>query len=193
MRLQFIRSLLLTVVFVVLLGVAYPVAGWALSQLAFHSQANGSLTANGSTLIGQPWNNGTSINPRWFNGRPDADNPLVLNGVSGESGAANYGPRSEGPGLGGEGARRRVERRRRRAPDRRPGHVVGVRTRPGHLAGGRPGPGADGGPSRSVAPATLYRLITSQTHGAQFGFLGAPYLNVLQLNEALAKLVAPRT
>jgi K+-transporting ATPase ATPase C chain len=34
----------------------------------------------------------------------------------------------------------------------------------------------------------LRKLIADQTHGAQFGFLGASYVNVLQLNEALAKL-----
>ena len=45
----------------------------------FHSQANGSITANGSTLIGQPWSNLTtthpSIDPRWFSGTPRRGQP----------------------------------------------------------------------------------------------------------------------
>ena len=39
-----------------------------------------------------------------------------------------------------------------------------------------------------LSAATLQRLISQQTNGMQLGFLGSPYINVLQLNEALAKL-----
>jgi K+-transporting ATPase ATPase C chain len=39
-----------------------------------------------------------------------------------------------------------------------------------------------------LSAATLQRLISQQTNGMQLGFLGSPYVNVLQLNEALAKL-----
>jgi len=39
-----------------------------------------------------------------------------------------------------------------------------------------------------LSATTLTALITRETHGAQFGFLGASYIDVLQLNEALAKL-----
>jgi K+-transporting ATPase c subunit len=34
----------------------------------------------------------------------------------------------------------------------------------------------------------LKRLINQQTQGAELGFLGSTYINVLQLNEALVKL-----
>jgi K+-transporting ATPase ATPase C chain len=39
-----------------------------------------------------------------------------------------------------------------------------------------------------LAPATLNRLIDQQTQGMELGFLGSPYVNVLQLNEALVEL-----
>ncbi len=39
-----------------------------------------------------------------------------------------------------------------------------------------------------LSAATLQHLISQQTNGMQLGFLGSPYVNVLQLNEALAKL-----
>jgi K+-transporting ATPase ATPase C chain len=39
-----------------------------------------------------------------------------------------------------------------------------------------------------LSAATLQHLIDQQTQGMQLGFLGSPYVNVLQLNEALAKL-----
>lgn len=39
-----------------------------------------------------------------------------------------------------------------------------------------------------IAPSRLRSLITSQTNGQQLGFLGSSYIDVLQLNEALARL-----
>ncbi len=39
-----------------------------------------------------------------------------------------------------------------------------------------------------IAPSTLRALISKHTNSAQLGFLGSKYINVLQLNEALAKL-----
>jgi K+-transporting ATPase ATPase C chain len=39
-----------------------------------------------------------------------------------------------------------------------------------------------------IAPATLDKLITRETHGEELGFLGSNYIDVLQLNEALSKL-----
>ena len=42
--------------------------------------------------------------------------------------------------------------------------------------------------ARGLAPAVLVQLIKSQTHSAQWGFLGSDYINVLHLNEALTKI-----
>ena len=39
-----------------------------------------------------------------------------------------------------------------------------------------------------ISPSALQALIARQNHGAQLGFLGSSYIDVLQLNEALAKL-----
>ena len=39
-----------------------------------------------------------------------------------------------------------------------------------------------------ISPSTLRALIAQETNGAQLGFLGSSYIDVLQLNEALAKL-----
>ena len=71
------------VMFLVLLGLAYPLAETGIGQAFFSQQANGSLTSNGSTLVGQSW-----TSPRWFVGRPDADNPMATGGT-------NLGPRSD--------------------------------------------------------------------------------------------------
>jgi K+-transporting ATPase ATPase C chain len=39
-----------------------------------------------------------------------------------------------------------------------------------------------------LSPKILDRLIAAQTNAAEFGFLGSDYINVLQLNTALAKI-----
>jgi K+-transporting ATPase c subunit len=39
-----------------------------------------------------------------------------------------------------------------------------------------------------LSPAVLRQLIARETHGAQLGFLGSSYIDVLQLNLALSKL-----
>jgi K+-transporting ATPase ATPase C chain len=39
-----------------------------------------------------------------------------------------------------------------------------------------------------VSPSRLRTLIDQNTQGRQLGFLGSPFVNVLQLNEALAQL-----
>ncbi len=39
-----------------------------------------------------------------------------------------------------------------------------------------------------IAPSALRALIARETQGEQLGFLGGSYIDVLQLNEALAKM-----
>src|SRR5580704_1540929 len=89
----------------------YALVGTGLSQWWFKGQADGSLTTQGSVLIGQNWAAakcpGHPIGSCVFHGRPDdtgpyaatataggGDNPLVANGHNGESAATNLGPRS---------------------------------------------------------------------------------------------------
>jgi K+-transporting ATPase ATPase C chain len=101
-------------VIVLALTFAYAFVGTGVSQVLFKHQADGSITANGSTLIGQNWSDtkcpGHPLGSCVFQGRPDdlgpyasatlspaehpGDDPLVANGAPGESGATNLGPRS---------------------------------------------------------------------------------------------------
>jgi len=191
------RSFTFALVCMVLFGFVYAFAGTGVAQLLFKFQANGSLTANGSLLIGQNW-----TSPKYFHGRPDdagpyaadpargvsgGDNPLVANGVHGESGATNLGPRS---------STLLADTRRLVAY----WHSMGVTPTPDLVTTSGSGYDPDISPqdARAEIPmvsratglsrAVLTRLIDAHTVGPQFGFLGSGYLNVLQLNEALAKL-----
>jgi potassium-transporting ATPase KdpC subunit len=193
------RSLVSIVVFTIVFGFLYAFVGTGVAQLLFKDQADGSITANGSTLIGQNWSS-----PKWFHGRPDdagpyaanpkatppvagGDNPLEANGVSGESSATNLGPRSK---VLVEDTQALVAY----------WHKMGVDPTPDLVTTSGSGLDPDITPADAlvqipmvakatgVASSQLRALIARETQGAQLGFLGSTYVNVLQLNEALAKL-----
>ena len=191
------RSLVMALISFGLFGVLYTAAGTGVAQWLFPFQANGSITANGSLLIGQRWRG-----PHWFHGRPDAtgpyapnvatgvaggDNPLVANGIHGSSGATNLGPRS------------RVLLLDTRALVAY-WHRYGVRPTPDLVTTSGSGLDPDISPRDAVAQIpmvtratgvpvrALEALIARHTHGAQWGFLGASTIDVLRLNEGLARL-----
>ena len=116
------RTIVSIVVITIFFGFVYAFAGTGVAQLFFKHQADGSITANGSTLIGQNWADtkcpGHPLGSCVFQGRPDdlgpyaaqptakspvsgGDNPLEAcsysanSCVSGESAATNLGPRSQ--------------------------------------------------------------------------------------------------
>ncbi|MDA8295377.1 MAG: potassium-transporting ATPase subunit C [Actinomycetota bacterium] len=175
----------------------YAFIGTGVAQLFFKNQANGSITANGSTLIGQNWKS-----PAFFHGRPDdagpyatnlakhipgGDNPLVANGVPGASGGTNLGPRSK---VLLDNTKALVAY----------WHAMGVNPTPDLVTTSASGYDPDISPADAtaeipmvakatgIAPATLASLINKETHGPELGFLGASYIDVLQLNEALVAL-----
>lgn len=176
------RAVVASVVFFVLLGLAYPLFVTGVGQGLFSHQANGNLVSSkkgpvGSTLIGQHW-----AGPRWFQGRPDPDNPLA-------SGAQNYGPKSKRLL---DFARAQVKRLEKE----------GIAPRSALVTGSGSGLDPDITPADAyvqvgavaaadhLPPAAVRHLVSTHVVGAYFGFLGAPYVNVLRLNEALAGLEA---
>ena len=200
------RSLILAVICLLFFGFVYALAGTGISQLLFKYQADGSITANGSTLIGQNWSDtkcpGHPLGSCVFHGRPDdtgpyaanakedisgGDNPLVANGVDGESSATNLGPRSK---VLLADTKLLVAY----------WHKLGVNPTPDLVTTSGSGVDPDISPldatvqipmiakATGISPARLQTLITRESHGAELGFMGASYIDVLQLNEALAKL-----
>jgi K+-transporting ATPase ATPase C chain len=191
---------------IVVFGFLYALAGTGVSQVLFKHQANGSITSRGSTLVGQNWAMascpGHPLGSCVFHGRPDdtgpyaadpkanisgGDNPLVANGVAGESAATNLGPRS---------ATLLANTKALVAY----WHKLGVNPTADLVTTSASGYDPDITPADAVAqipmiakatglaPARLHTLITQQTTGPQLGFLGSSYLDVLQLNEALASI-----
>jgi K+-transporting ATPase ATPase C chain len=169
------QAALVSAFFFVLLGLAYPLAATGIGGALFNRQANGSLTANGSPLVGQHW-----TSPKWFVGRPDADNPMA-------TGGSNLGPRSKAlvKAVSEQIAALRT---------------AGITPTPDLVTTSGSGVDPDIAPAdayaqvnavataRGLPAAEVRQLVTAQIHGPEAGFLGASYVSVLQLNEALARL-----
>lgn len=211
---QLRRAAVMVLICLVLFGLAFPLLGVGLSQLFFHGQANGSITANGSNLIGQDWSQTTCPGHLRgscvFQGRPDnlgpysdtgkykgdnpaghpGDDPLVANGVAGESGATNLGPRSQELVTYTQDLIKYWKAR-------------GVSPTSDLVTTSGSGIDPDITPQDATAeipmvaratglsPGQLQSLINRETQGMELGFLGSPTVNVLQLNEGLAKLEHP--
>jgi K+-transporting ATPase ATPase C chain len=190
------RALVLALLMIVFTFI-YALAGTGISQALFGHQANGSITSAGSTLIGQNWSSS-----KFFHGRPDdtgpyaanpkehvsgGDNPLVANGVSGESGATNLGPRSK---VLVADTKELVAY----------WHARGVNPTPDLVTTSGSGYDPDISPqdaivqipmvsaATGISGSKLRTLIAQETNGPELGFLGSSYIDVLQLNEALVKL-----
>jgi K+-transporting ATPase ATPase C chain len=173
------RAALVSAIFFVLLGLAYPLATTGIGHVFFTSQVNGSLTKNGSALAGQSW-----TGPQWFHGRPDADNPMATGGT-------NLGPRSKDLVKSASGQIAALKK-------------AGITPTPDLVTTSGSGVDPDISPAdayaqvsavakaRGLAVSRVRQLVASQVHPAQFGFLGSSYVNVLQLNEALRALGSSR-
>jgi K+-transporting ATPase ATPase C chain len=207
MFLAHVRRSVILGAFALVLTFAYAFVATGFSQLFFQHQAEGSITANGSTLIGQNWSQtvcpGHPKGSCVFQGRPDdlgpyasaktnpaehpGDDPLVANGQPGESGATNLGPRSA----------ELVTYTKELVAY---WNARGVNPTPDLVTTSASGYDPDITPqdaivqipmvsgATGVSPSKLRALIARETQGEQLGFLGTAYIDVLQLNEALAAL-----
>jgi K+-transporting ATPase ATPase C chain len=100
LRRQLVPAILLSVVMVVICGIIYPFATWAVGDIAFHSKVEGSFVkANGVTvgskLIGQNFSNAAG-DPlaQYFQPRPsDTEDDTSYDPAAG-SNASNLGPSS---------------------------------------------------------------------------------------------------
>jgi K+-transporting ATPase ATPase C chain len=176
------RSLVASALFLALCGLAYPLAATGLSQALFRHQANGSLTRYGSSMIGQSWKG-----PMWFQGRPDGAVLTTGSGGIVVSGTNQPGPRSKA-----------LERfvAERAALLEKEGIVPNndLVTTSGSLLDPDISPSAAYAQvgavarARGLPEAVVRRLVSSEIHHKQLGFLGADYVDVLELNVALSAL-----
>ena len=185
MRRNLLTAMRMTVVTTVLLGVVYPLVVTALAQALFPDQANGQLLRAsdgaivGSRIIGQPFSS-----PGYFRSRPSAA------GVAGYDANA-----SSGSNLGPTNQKLidRVKADVAKLQAEHPGQPVPVDLVTTSASGLDPhiSPAAAEfqvarvARERGFSETEVRALVSIQTSGRQFGFLGEPVVNVLTLNLAL--------
>ena len=181
---EIIRSVIILVMMMVITGLCYPLLMTGIGKTLFAKQTAGSLVYNtqgqvtGSMLIGQ---NITAADDFW--GRPSASHDDALN-----SGGSNLGPTN--PQLL-KNIQAQIALQEKANPSQTGPIPIDLLTESGS--------GLD--PDISVAAAqyqanrvavarhldlqTVNNLIIQNTHARPWGVLGEPYVNVLQLNQAL--------
>jgi len=165
-----ITAILMTIITTILLGLIYPLIVTGLAQVIFPDKANGQLIKNangaiiGSHIIGQPF-----TTPSYFHSRP--------------SGVSNLGPTNQK-------LVDRVKADVERLQQENPGQPVPIDlvTTSGSGLDPHISPAAAEfqiprvARERGMSEDELRRIVAAHTEGRQFGFLGEPRVNVLELN-----------
>ena len=179
---NFVTAILMTLVTTILLGLAYPLVVTGLAQVIFPDNANGQLIRNadgaviGSRLIGQQFSS-----PGYFRSRPSAA------GANGYDASA-----SSGSNLGPTNQKLidRVKADVERLQAENPGKPVPIDlvTTSGSGLDPHISPAAAEfqvlrvARERGMSEGELRQIVAAHTEGRQFGFLGEPRVNVLELN-----------
>ncbi len=172
-----------------LAGAIYPLLVTGLAQALMADKADGSLVLKdgkgiGSRLIGQYFSD-----PGHFWGRPSATSPMPYNGAS--SGGSNLGPTN--PALL-DAVKARIKALKDSDPGNRAPIPVDLVTASASGLDPEISPAAAAyqisriARVRKMTPERLKQLVEAHTVERQFGFLGEPGVNVLELNLALDSL-----
>lgn len=180
MKKNLIRAVLMTIATTLLLGLVYPLVVTGIAQAIFPKQANGLLIQKdgkpvGSRIIGQGFSG-----PAYFHSRPSA----AGNGYdAANSGGSNLGPTNQK-------LIDRVKGDVTSAETDNPGTPVPIDLVTTSASGFDPHitPAAAEfqvprvARERGMSQDQIRQLVTKHTEGRQFGLLGEPRVNVLELN-----------
>ena len=194
MRKNLITSFLYTIVTGIILGILYPLLMTGLGQAFFHKQANGQLVTRNGQVIGSRIIGQTFSGAGYFHSRPSAAGTNGYDPTA--SSGSNYGPTNK------------------KYVDRVAGDVA-------TLQAGKPGVSvpidlvttSGSGLDPDITPAAaafqvpgiakarglseekVRELVAKHTQSRQFGFLGEPRVNVLELNldlDSMAPAIPPK-
>jgi K+-transporting ATPase ATPase C chain len=177
-----LTAVLMTIVTTILLGLIYPLVVTGLAQVVFPDKANGQLIRSrdgaviGSRLIGQPFSG-----PGYFRSRPSAAGAAGYD--AGGSSGSNLGPTSQKliDRVKGDVEKLQAENPAKPVPvDLVTTSASGLDPHISPAAAEFQAPRV--ARERGLSEADVRQLVAAHTEGRQFGFLGEPRVNVLELN-----------
>jgi K+-transporting ATPase ATPase C chain len=180
MRRHITTAILYTIATTIIFGIAYPLVVTGVAQLLFHNKANGQLIYKDGQLIGSHLIGQTFTGPAYFHSRPSA----AGNGYdAANSSGSNYGPTNK----------KLIDRITADATalqSDNPNTAVPVDL----ITASGSGLDPDITPAaaefqavriareRHLTETVVRQMISHHTQGRQFGMLGEPRINVLELN-----------
>jgi K+-transporting ATPase ATPase C chain len=183
MKKNALTAVLMTIATTILLGIIYPLVITGLAQLFFKDKANGQLIVHngrvvGSRIIGQAF-----VGPGYFHSRPSAAGSGY---DAGNSNGSQLGPTNQ----------HLIDRVKTDVANNQadnPGQLVPIDLVTASASGLDPNisPAAAAFQAtrvtkeRGISGQELQQLIVKHTEGRQWGFLGEPRVNVLELNIGL--------
>jgi potassium-transporting ATPase KdpC subunit len=186
---NFLISIWMTLATTVLLGILYPLAVTLLAQWTFPRQANGEIIhvngkMMGSSLIGQPF-----TKAGYFHSRPSAAGSAGYDPDASSGGASNLGPTNTAliTRVNGDVQKLQAENPGARIP-------VDLVTTSGSGLDPHITPAAAEfqiarvARERGMSEGDVRAMVARHTEGRQFGLLGEPRVNVLELNLELDAL-----
>jgi K+-transporting ATPase ATPase C chain len=177
------QSIVMLALMTLVTGVVYPLVVTGIAQTAFAHAANGSIMEKdgkplGSELIGQSF-----TDPKYFWPRPSATSPFADNPSS--SGASNLGPTNSALT---DAVKQRIDALHAADPGNTDPVPVDLVTASASGVDPDISPAAARyqiarvARARGMAVDAVTRLVDRATTGRQFGILGEPRVNVLELN-----------
>jgi len=182
-----LKSLRLSLVLLIICGMAYPLVVTGISTLTMPDRSKGSLIESngkvvGSELIGQMFKD-----PKYFSGRVSS---IEYNAAG--SGSENYAPSNKDMI---ERTKKDIEAFIAANPDVKKGEIpADLLTNSGSGLDPHISPLAAEiqvpriAKTRGIEEANIYHLIKEKTEGRQLGIFGEPRVNVLELNMALDQM-----
>lgn len=177
-----ITAISLTIVTTIMFGLVYPLVVTGLAQVIFPDKANGQLIRGadgnviGSRIIGQPF-----AGPGYFRPRPSAAGAAGYD--AGASSGSNLGPTSQK-------LMDRIKGDFEKLQAENPGKSVPVDLVTASASGLDPHISPAGAEfqvtrvarDRGITEDQVRQVLNAHIEGRQFGFLGEPRVNVLELN-----------
>ncbi|MGC2646554.1 MAG: potassium-transporting ATPase subunit KdpC [Candidatus Sulfotelmatobacter sp.] len=186
MKKNLITAVLMTLATTVLFGLLFPLLITGLAQLLFPKQANGELITKNNKVVGSRLIGQTFSSPGYFHSRPSNAGTGY---DAGNSGASNLGPTNQA-------LIARVQADADRLQAENPSTPIPMDLLTSSGSGLDPHISPEAAEfqvsriarERGLSEAVVREAVRQHTESRQFGFLGEPRVNVLELNLTLDEI-----